>query len=181
MKTFLTIIVSLIIISLAIIWYSGAFASIKVFETVEGGYFVAGHEFTGSYSKTGKFISEVDAKLKELGVNCSKGFGIYYDDPKTTPEEKCKSFVGDIIENKDISKIPELKSAGFKVDSIPKSKAIAAEFPARTFLSYMIGPVKVYPMLSKYLIKNNYKATYSLEIYNMTEQKITFIMLLNDK
>jgi hypothetical protein len=181
MKTILTVVVSLLIIALAFTWYSGDFTRIKAEETVEGGYKVAGLEFTGSYSKAGKSISEVDKKLKDMGVNCSKGFGIYYDDPKITPQEKCRSFVGNILEEKDFYKIPELKLAGLKIDSIPKSKAVVAVFPAKTFLSYMIGPLKAYPVLSQYINENKYKVTFSLEVYDMPEKRITYMMLLHDK
>lgn len=181
MKTILVVIVSLLIVALAIAWYSGVFTSVDVFETTAGGYFVAGHEITGSYSKAGRAISEVDTKLKGLGVNCSKGFGIYYDDPKITPQEKCRSFVGNILEEKELHRIPDLKSAGLKIDSIPKSKVVAAELPAKTFLSYMIGPIKAYPVLSKYITEHKYKITYSLEVYDMPGNKITYMMLLHDK
>ena len=180
MKTILVILSTLIIISFAFIWYSGAFESVKVVETEEEGYLVAGQEFTGSFSKAGKIISEVDTKLKNMGINCSKGFGIYYDDPKTIPQEKCRSFVGNIIEEKYLNRVSELKSAGFKIDSIPRSKAVAAELPAKTFLSYMIGPIKVYPVLSKYITEHKYKVAYSLEVYDTPENKITYMMLLHD-
>jgi len=181
MKTILVVVVSLLIVALAYIWYSGAFTDVMVVEKTEGGYKVVGQEFTGSYSKAGRSISEVDKKLKDMGISCSKGFGIYYDDPKTTPQEKCRSFVGNILEENDPDKIPRLNSAGLKIDSIPRSKVVSAEFPAKTFLSYMIGPIKVYPVLSEYIIEKKYKVTYSLEVYNMPENKITYMMLLHDE
>ncbi|MBI4947542.1 MAG: GyrI-like domain-containing protein [Bacteroidetes bacterium] len=179
MKTILTIVASLLIIVLAFLWYSGAFTSVNVEETLAGGYKVAGLEFTGSYSKAGEYIEKVDKKLKKLGFNCSKGFGIYYDDPKTTSQEKCRGFVGNILEEKDLNKLLEIKSIGLKIDSIPKSKAVAVQFKANTFLSYAIGPMKTYPVISKYINENKYKVLYSLEVYDMPKKRITYMMLIS--
>lgn len=84
--------------------------------------------------------------------------------------------MGNILEEKDFSRISELKSAGFKVDSVPIAKSVVSEFPLKNALSYMVGPVKVYPVLSKYMSEKRYKSTLSLEIYDMPNKKITFIM-----
>lgn len=101
---------------------------------------------------------------------------VIYDDPKTTPKEKCRSFVGNIIEQKDCDKIKFIEAKGLKIDSIPNEQDIVAEFPLKNMISYMIGPMKVYPEFSKYIIEKKYKPTLSFEIYNNTEKKIVFVM-----
>ena len=176
LKIILTTLSAIIIILLLFGWYIGFFKSIIVEEKEEGGYKVVGMEITGPYSKVGKSMMDIDKKLKDSGIICTKGFGIYYDDPKIIPAEKCRSFVGNILEEKDFSRISELKSAGFKVDSVPIAKSVVSEFPLKNALSYMVGPVKVYPVLSKYMSEKRYKSTLSLEIYDMPNKKITFIM-----
>jgi hypothetical protein len=176
MKTILAIIAAVIIIALGFAWYIGYFTAVKTEDTIEGGYTVAGIEYTGPYSKAGKYIEEVNEKLKKQNVTCSKGFGIYYDDPKTTPSEKCRSFVGSILEEKDFGKIPELKSAGLRIDTIPRISSVVATFPLKSTLSYMIGPMKVYPVLSKYISEQKYKVELSVEVYDMEAKKMTFIM-----
>lgn len=173
MKKTLWILGVLALIVIGFLWYIGVFATIKVEEKTEGGYTVAGVEVVGPYSKAGQHIGEVANKLKEVGVLSTKGFGIYYDDPKNTPQEKCRSLVGFIIEQRDIDKI---KSTGLKVDSVPSAKAVVAEFPLRNMLSYMIGPVKVYPEISGYMSEKKYKPVLSFEIYDSDEKKIIFAM-----
>lgn len=176
MRLMLKILASLLIAGLLCAWYLGVFSSLNIEDKTEGGFTAAGLEFTGPYSKAGKHMKEVDEKLKNAGITSLRGFGIYYDDPKTTPPEKCRSFIGTVLEEKELDKISRLRSVGFKVDSIPLSEAVVTTFPAKSSLSYMIGPMKVYPAMSKYLEKKKYKVTRSLEVYDMPAKKITYIM-----
>jgi hypothetical protein len=176
MKTILLIIASILIVVLVFAWYIGYFTSITPEERIEGGYTVAGLEVTGPYSKSGKSMQEVMEKLKNLGVECTKSFGIYYDDPKTTPADKCRSFVGGILEEKDLGKLSELKTSGLKVDSVARVESVVAEFPLKNSFSYMIGPMKAYPAISKYLEEKKYKVSLSLEVYDPFAKKITYIM-----
>lgn len=153
----------------------GVFSDVTVVEKEAGGYKLAGMVYTGSYNKAGEFIEETEKKLKDSGITYDKGFGIYYDDPKKIPTEKCRSFVGGLIEIKDTNKITELKSKGFKIDSVMTTSSVVVEFPIVSKLSYMIAPIKVYPVISDYLQKKGYKAILSLEIYDVPQKKILFI------
>lgn len=179
MKALKIIVAAIAMIVIAVVlfaWYIGYFNSVKVEEKNIGGYTVAGIEFKGPYSQTGKFMAEVNEKFKNAGFECQKGFGIYYDDPKIVPEEKCRSFVGCIIEEKSIGRIHELKSVGFRIDSIPLAPAVVAEFPIKNSFSYMVGPMKVYPVLSTYVKEKNLKCALSVEVYDMPKKKIIYIM-----
>lgn len=156
--------------------YIGIFTNIKIEEKEVGGYKVVGKEMRGSYSKVGELMMDVDKQLKDIGINSTKGFGIYYDDPKTVPADSCRSFVGNVLEEKDEGRMDELALKGFKIDSIPFKNSIVAYFPIKTRLSYMIGPMKVYPEFSKYINEKGYKVTGSIEIYNIPDKRIEFIM-----
>lgn len=176
LKIILIVIGALLIILTLYLWSQGMFACLTAVERTEGGFKVAGMEYTGSYQKAGKFMVDVDNKLKEAGITCTRGFGIYYDDPKTTPAEKCRSFVGNIIEEKDWVRMTELQSKGFRVDSVPAAAAVVVEFPVKSTLSYMIGPMKAYPVLSKYMKEKGYTGTMPLEVYDVAQKKIFYIM-----
>jgi hypothetical protein len=56
---------------------------------------------------------------------------------------------------------------------------VVAEFPLKTSLSYMVGAMKAYPVLSKYIAEKNYKVTSSLEVYDMSAKRIKYIMQYN--
>lgn len=176
LRIVLTFAASLLIIALLIAWYVGFFNEVKIEEKKEGGYKVVGMEFTGPYSKVGRLMTDVDKKLKDMGIESTRGFGIYYDDPKVIPSEKCRSFAGNILEEKYFDKAQELESSGFRVDSVPIKNAVVAEFPIKNSLSYMIGPMKVYPAFSEYLNKKGYKPDLSMEVYDIPNKKIIYIM-----
>ena len=176
LKTILIILSVIIVVFTLFSWYIGLFTKVEVEEKVEGGYTVVGKEFVGQYAKAGKFMKDVDNELTELGITSTKGFGIYYDNPRTVAPEKCRSFVGNILEEKDYGRIDELQSKGFKVDTIPTTTSVIAYFPIKSDMSYMIGPIKVYPELSKYISDNGYKVTSSIEIYDVPNKKILYIM-----
>lgn len=176
MRLLFKIILSVLIVALIGAWYLGVFSTLNIEDKKEGGFTAAGLEFTGPYSEVGKHMKAVDEKLKSAGITSKRGFGIYYDDPKTTPPKKCRSFIGTVLEEKELDKISRLRSEGFKIDYIPLSEAVVTTFPAKSSLSYMIGPMKVYPAMSKYLEDKKYTVTRSLEVYDMPAKKITYIM-----
>jgi hypothetical protein len=175
-KIVLTVLAVIIIIVLFFGWYIGFFNPVKVEEKQAGGYLVVGTDVTGPYSKVGKSIMEVDDKLKKTGITSTQAFGIYYDDPDLVPAEKCRSFVGDIVEEKDRTRFDDLKAAGFRIDSVPLAPTAIAEFPMKNSMSYMVGPMKIYPILSKHMKENGFKVSLSMEIYDNVNGKIIFMM-----
>jgi hypothetical protein len=175
-KITLIIIAVLALIFMLSGWYMGYFSLINIEEKEEGGYKIIGVNVTGPYSNVAKDMEQVSKQLKDMGVVSTKGFGIYYDDPKMVPAEKCRSFVGNIIEEKDFKLVSEFKPEGLKIDSILKAKSVVAEFPIKNSLSFMIGPMKVYPALSNYMRGKGYTSVLSVEIYDIPNKKIMFMM-----
>jgi hypothetical protein len=118
----------------------------------------------------------VEEILKKFGISSKKEFGIYYDNPEVTPAKNCRSYVGAILEEKDFDRISELVSDGLEVDTVEKTKTVIAEFPLRNALSYMVGAMKVYPLLSKYMKEKNYTCKLTMEIYDLQNKKIIYMM-----
>jgi hypothetical protein len=59
---------------------------------------------------------------------------------------------------------------------VPLANSVVVEFRAKSMFSYMIGPIKAYPVLNKYLKEKNYTVTTSLEIYDMPNKMIYYVM-----
>lgn len=178
-KKFMIITLAILIPAAGIViflWYMGSFSTINVQEKEEGGFIVAGMDVTGPYKEGGKYISKVNSKLQQVHIASHKGFGIYYDNPATTPEEKCRSFMGCVLEEKDLGRIADIEATGLKVDTIKKVKSVVAEFPLKNMFSYMIGPGRVYPAINKYMQEKNYQVTLSYEVYDDAARKITYVM-----
>ena len=148
MKAFAIILSVLLVLVISILIFAGwlgVFSNITITEKMDGNYIIAGQEFVGDYAKVGQQMPRIDKKLKDVGLNCTRGFGIYYNNPDITPKEKCRSYIGDIIEENDYSHIEDVKKLGLKVDTIYKKKSLIIEFPYKNMMSFFVGPMKAYP------------------------------------
>ncbi len=181
MKVFtiiLSIILALVLIVLIFAGWLGFFSNLTITEKTDVDYVVAGQEHIGDYSKVGILSKNIDSKLRTSGINCTRGFGIYYDNPNITPKEKCRSFLGNIIEEKDYSRLVDIKKLGLKVDTIHKKQTLVIEFPYKNMISFVVGPMKAYPFLNKYIKEKGYKPTLVWELYDVPNKKIYFKMQL---
>lgn len=178
LKIILIIIAALAVLIIGVMWWLGFFTKVEVMEKEVGGYILAGKDFTGSYSLVAPTMMKVDKDLRKMGIECTKGFGVYYDNPQVTPQEKCRSFVGNVLEAKDTLKIEEIVSKGFKVDTIDIKPSLVVEFPSPNKISYMIGPMIAYPALNKYMKEKGLKTSLSLEVYDVPAKKTLYIMQL---
>jgi len=176
LKIIAIIIIVIVLLGFLTTWWLGLYTNVAVIDKQSGSYILVGEQFVGDYAKVGETMMNVDKKLKAAGINCHKGFGIYYDNPKVTPREKCRSFLGDVLEDRYFPRIEEIKSLGLKVDTVRQKQALIAEFPMRSRLSYFIGPMKVYPVMQKFADQNHYKYSLAMELYDVPLKKIFYIM-----
>ncbi len=166
----------LIVLMMAFLGYMGVFSTLKVTEREMGPYTIVYERFVGEYKDTGKVFDKVGKAVKGEGIETVNGLGIYYDDPKVTPKDKLRSDCGVVLESKDVAKAAMLKAKKFNVMTLPKKMCLVAEFPIRNVISYMIGPSKAYPALTKYAEEKSYKMAITYELYDMPANKIYFIM-----
>lgn len=158
------------------LYYMGMFSEIPVERSKKGPYNFAYVEHIGPYSGVGKPMEKLDEKMCAAGFNSRDGIGLYYDDPKTTSSEELKSEVGFIIINEDMGKIDGAKEE-FDFQILPAGDYAVAEFPIRNILSYMLGPMKVYPAIDAFVTEKNLTASGpGIEIYDMAAKKIFFLM-----
>lgn len=169
----IAVIIILLFIFLA---YLGMFASYQVVEKPTGPYLIAYESFTGPYYETGKVFDRVYTSLKEDGISTERGIGLYYDDPAQTPAEELRSDCGVIIEDKDLEAFNKVK-ADYQTMAVPQAERLVVEFPKKNAFSYMIGPMKVYPIIAEYMEKRGYQpGTAGIEIYDEPNKRILFIM-----
>ena len=84
------LILGIVLIAVSLLWYVDFFSTIKIEEKETGAFTVIYDDFVGDYSKTGDVQNEIYKSLLKDGIETFKGFGIYYDDPKTTPRDEKK-------------------------------------------------------------------------------------------
>ena len=104
----------------------------------------------------------------------TKGFGIYYDDPKKTNAEDLRSDVGYILNKKDYKYIPRLKKS-FNIKMFARKKCMVIEFPFRNSFSVYLGILLVYPALESYIKEKKYRSGPVMEIYDKPNKKILYI------
>lgn len=158
--------------------YHGFFTTPRVAEKEMGPYTVAVKRVAGPYYKVGPTMMEVDAYLRELGLEPTKGIGLFYDDPATVAESDLRSDMGDVLEGVDEEALAKIKEK-YEVKDIPAVRSAVVTFPIKSMLSYMIGPMKVYPALSAYWKEKGYATDtegYSMELYDVPGKTIYYIM-----
>ncbi|MFA5751210.1 MAG: GyrI-like domain-containing protein [Candidatus Paceibacterota bacterium] len=176
MKIFLIILIAVVVLILLFVFYMGIPSKVSVEEKKMGPYIYAYVRHTGPYAEVGAPMMELSNKLKEAGFNSVDGVGIYYDNPDITPKEELRSDVGSIIRIEDMEKV-ELNKDKFNFAILEEKDYLTAEFQIKNKLSYMIGPMKVYPLFNKYFKEKNLpNQTKGIEYYDMTNKKIIFMM-----
>ncbi len=178
MKIIFITFASVIVIIVVFLFYMGMFSQISIKRQVKGPYTFSYVEHIGPYHEVGKVMIKLDSKMREFGFNSTDGLGIYYDDPKKTPKDKLRSEVGSIITADDMDKV-EANRDKLNFKTIEKKNYLIAEFPIKNMMSYMFGPMKIYPAFAKYLEEKNITVPdKGLELYDMTNKKIIFMMEL---
>ena len=173
MKKALIIIAVIIAAVVGYAAYLGVFAGITVEEREMGPFTFVYKEHKGPYGETGKVFTEIEKSLKADGIETTRGFGIYYDDPKQVKKEELRSIVGSVLEEKHLARANEIGKK-FGIKRFEKSRCVTAEFPVRGMLAYWLGPMKVYPRFDEYMNAKGYKWGPALELYDMQAKKIIF-------
>ena len=161
------------ILALANRWYLGGFTKLEVKEQHMGPYTMAYINFTGEYGKVWPSMTKVSEILSGVGIVSETGIGIYYDDPASVSWAELRSDIGAVITPQDSSKL--INNKEIKIKTIPAKTEIVVEFPLKNTISYMIWPMKVYPVITKYMEAKWYKKTSMLELYDMADKKIYYM------
>jgi hypothetical protein len=113
--------------------------------------------------------------LSGAGITSSTGIGIYYDDPAAVSGQNLRSEVGSVIASADSNKLDK-NSADYKIKVVPGGNKVVVEFPLKNSFSYMVGPIKVYPIMNKYMTEKGYKTQVPrIELYDMTAKKMYYM------
>ncbi len=168
----IAMLVCIIVLFLA---YFGLFSSVNFTESKSNTFTVVYKTIIGDYRQSGAVMDEVFYFLKHShGVETTKGFGFYFDNPQKTKTENLRSIAGCIADIK-INK-SEIEKAGFKTVEVQGANAYATTFPYKSKFSIMFSLFKVYPALSKKLADEGKDSLPVIEIYDVPEKKIKYII-----
>ena len=173
------IIVLVVIVLLIVLSRYGLFASVKIAEKNVGPYLLVYKKYIGDYKNVGQVMDKLYYDLKDnYGIDTTKGFGLYYDNPQEVDKEKLRSIVGCIVEDKSVNDLNSISSK-YGVKEYPSSKSVVAEFPYKGKMSIILGIFKVYPKLSTYIEEHKYAQMPIMELYDQPNEKIEYISSVN--
>ena len=174
-KVILYVLASLVVICTMIYANYNGFSTVILNIKHEGGETMLYREITGPYSQTGEAITKIRYDLKnEFKIEPNKDFGMFFDSPRKVEKSKLRSDVGCILENSDTLRLFWLR-AKFNIMICPVKDYITTEFPYKGKVSIMIGLMKVYPALMKYVKANGYDESGPvIEIYDIPNSKIIY-------
>jgi len=168
-----------VIILLIVLSRYGLFASVNISEKNVGPYLLVYEKHIGDYKNVGPVMDKLYYNLKDnYGMETTKGFGLYYDNPQEVDKDKLRSIVGCIIEGKSIDDLKKV-SEKYSVKEYPSSKSVVAQFPFKGKMSIIMGVFKVYPKLNKYIKEKNYDKTPIMELYDQPNERIEYISSVN--
>jgi len=175
MKLLFSVLGALIMLMLITLSYYGLFTRISIAEKEMGGFWLLYEKHVGDYREVGQIMDRMYSRLLgEDAIETSRGFGLYYDDPKKVKKENLRSVAGCILDKQDEGKIDHLKK-NYKIQYYPASESVVAEFPFKGTLSIFIGIFKVYPKLAEYIEQRNYPPGPIMEIYDTPHKKIFYV------
>ena len=172
-KNLVILLAILVVLALINRWYLGGFTKLEVKEQPMGPYAIAYVHFIGEYGKVWPSMTKVYNILSGAWITSLTGIGIYYDDPAVVSWANLKSDVGAVIAVQDIKTLA--KNKDIQTKTLPAGKKIVVEFPMKNTLSVMMGVMKVYPVITKYMQEKWYKAVPMIELYDSTAKKIYYI------
>ena len=190
---FIVLIVALIF---SVAAYYGGFKKIDLSIDVQGGELLIFKSKTGDYKNSGKVMDEIyESLIKDFDITSYKGFAdtgdlcLYYqmrcgNGPVFNSNGGCcfdmlRYDAGCIIGKQDSSTIIKLKER-FEVAECPKKRYLIAEFPYKGKISVIMGVIKVYPAITKYLSNQGLPLNGSvMEIYDIPCKKIIYRKELN--
>ena len=174
MKVVLIILAVLMALLIVIFAYYGGFQKISFRIENQGGETVVYENVTGDYSQSPKVSDRIYyTLLNDEKIETTKGFGIYYDNPKTVAKENLRSEIGCIVENADSATLTKLAEK-YQVKTLPKNDFIVTEFPFKGKLSVLLGIMKVYPAMDKFNKEQGGIEGPITEIYDVPNKKIIY-------
>ena len=168
-KKLLIVLVLLVIVVVAERGHLWWFQTISPKERLVWPYVMAYTTFTGPYAQMGPVMDQIAQSLSGAGIMPKQGIGIYYTNP-ADHSGSMRSDIGSVIANK----IPA--TSWYQIQTIKANIRVVIAFPYRNILSYMVGPMKVYPIMNAYMQAKGYNTNVPrIEVYDMKAKQIFFI------
>ncbi|MEA1938705.1 MAG: hypothetical protein U9N14_06415 [Pseudomonadota bacterium] len=162
--------------TLVVVWLSGGFAPVRI-EMVEYPELkLLAEGYVGDYAKCGTAMNRIYLTLKRAGIVATRGFGLYYDNPKLAPKDRCRADIGCVLDcDADPVKIGALPGH-IRAMSLDGGLYPTVRLPLKNKLSYILGATKAYSKLAVHMKASDREVAAGLEIYDMAGKTIDYII-----
>lgn len=151
LKIILIAVAIVVVLILSFLMYYGAFHKVTVVTATFDECWFVYKACKGPYAQTAKVSDSIYyVLLNNDRIETYKGMCIFYDNPKETEPEQCRSLIGCVLEAKDLSTISNLQEK-YQVRKLEKGTAFSTTFPYKGKLSVILGVMKVYPTLFTFM------------------------------
>ncbi len=175
LRIVIIVIAGVVVIGVTALARHGLFATVTISERNLGPHLLVYQKHIGDYKQVGAVMDELYNDLKDnYAIETTRGFGLYYDNPREVNAAELRSVVGCIVEGMAVDDLANVGSK-YGVKEFPASESVVAEFPFKGTISIMLGLLKVYPKLSKYLAAHNFVNTPIMEIYDRPNEQIQYM------
>lgn len=143
--------------------YVGAFKDVKIEMKEAGPFYLYGLQHRGAYHKIIDSLEKTEASISTVKSSCPLTFGLFYDDPENSEEDRLRSFVGCVTPKPVAS--PE---NNYETKTMNKRLFLIAHFQGAP----SIGPFKVYPKAEEWMQKKGYRQDGPImEVYKRLPQQ----------
>jgi DNA gyrase inhibitor GyrI len=177
----LGVVIFLIFGIIGLLFWLGAFDSIKPELKKIGPFEVVYLDIKGDYRQVGGIVEKIKSSLEKSSITKTRYYAIYYDDPTVKEKSLLRGEAGHILENVSIE-VKDTLSKEFKIKTIPERTYLVVDFPLKNSLSIFLGILKVYPKLideAESLGKRKKGDQPSLEIYDISNKNTTYCLFID--
>lgn len=147
-RKLLWVVASIALVILALLAWLGAFKSLTVNDSLQGGYVVVGYDYMGPFETIGPVYERVVATGDSLGLSTDSLVGVYYSNPDEVAPDSLLSFIGIVVGNSD-EDLGTLDFGKMRTERIPAGRALWIDFPYSVRLGMYVGIMRAYDALGE--------------------------------
>ena len=160
------------LVVVALLAWLGAFKSLTVNDSPQGGYVVVGYDYMGPFEKIGPVYERVVATGDSLGISTDTLIGVYYSNPDEVVPDSLLSFVGIAVGNSD-DDLGTLDFGAMRTERIPAGRALWIDFPYSVRLGMYVGIMRAYDALGEAAAEAGLEPGWVYEIH--TDGNVRFV------
>ncbi len=147
-RKILLVLGGVVLLGVGLAAWLGAFRTLVINDSTQGGYIVAGYDHVGPFEQIGPVFEHAHATTDSLGIVAEEYIGIYYSNPDEVSEDSLLSFAG-VVVGRSEEDLGTLDFADLRLERIPEGRALWIEAPKPNDLAMIVAIMRAYPKLGE--------------------------------